>query len=342
LMGMRNLPFIARNLMDAGMSADTPAAVIYRGTTPMQRALYSTLGGLPEAAKAARFSNPAVIVVGSVVTLHGKLDWFGQKPLLGRTIVVTRARQQASGLVRSLASLGAHVLECPGIAIEPLNDYKACDAAIGRVGDYAWLVFTSVNGVRHFWKRLSVLGKDSRSLGSAKVAAIGPATAAALAEKGIVADILPESYVAESVATAITSCEGGKLSGKHILLPRAKKARNVLPDELAAAGAIVDVAPVYEARPVKSHMEEVRMAMSEGSLDCITFGSSSTVENFLELMSADELRAHPEVALAAIGPITASTLRGHGLEAHIQPQNFTIPELAEAIARYFAEKRTAA
>lgn len=339
LMGMRNLPHIAANLIAAGMASDTPAAVIYRGTTPMQRIVVATLGELPEAAAAAKMLNPAVIVVGKVVKLRDCLGWFERKPLLGRTIVVTRAREQASALSGALSACGAYVLECPSISVEPMDNYEACDAAIARLSDYSWLVFTSVNGVKYFWRRLDNAGKDSRSLGNAKVAAIGPATASELAARGIRADIVPESYVAESVAAAITLCEGTELAGKRVLLPRAGKARNVLPDELAAAGAIVDIVPVYRATPAKSHVAEVEEALAKCSLDCITFGSSSTVENFLELVSPRKLLEHPETILAAIGPVTADTLRKHGLEARIMPDKFTIPGLVDAITGYFASIR---
>lgn len=342
LMGMASLPSIAANLIAAGMDMTTPAAVVYRGTTPMQRVLISTLAQLPDEAKAARFSNPAVIVVGKVVTLADRLDWFRHKPLLGHSIVVTRAREQASSLVHALAVLGAHVLECPGIAIEPMDNYEACDAAIARLGEYAWIIFTSVNGVKYFWQRLGAAGLDSRSLGPARLAAIGPATAAALEQKGIRPDLVPPTYVAESVAAALLKAEGDRISGLRILLPRAQKARNVLPDELARAGALVDVTPVYKAVPVARGVEEVRLALEEGRLDCVTFGSSSTVENFLAELPAEELRLHPETALAAIGPVTARTLRSHGLEPAIQPEHFTIPELVHAIVKYFGSKRTSA
>lgn len=173
VMGMKNLPDIARNLLDAGLDPRTPAALIYRGTTPRQRSLVATLRELPQAAVDAHFTNPSVIVVGKVASLHDKLNWFEQKPLLGKSIVVTRAREQASSLARSLSGLGAEVIQCPTIEIRALPDYAELDAAVARLADYGWLIFTSVNGVRHFWQRLEAAGKDSRALGACKVAAIG-------------------------------------------------------------------------------------------------------------------------------------------------------------------------
>lgn len=338
VMGVRNLPNISARLIKAGMSPDTPAAIIYRGTTPMQRSLFATLSTLPDLARKNEFANPSVIVVGKVVRLHEKLDWVKEKPLLGRRIVVTRAREQASEMVSMLSRAGAEVIEFPGIAIRSLPDYAEVDKAIEKLDKYSWLIFTSVNGVRFFWERLDAAGKDSRSLRTAKVAAIGPATAKALLERGIKADLLPSSYVAEKVAEAIIRHEGEKLAGMHILLPRAAEARMVLPETLANAGALIDVAPVYEAIPATDKAEEIRKLIEEDQIDCISFGSSSTVRNFLGAVSADLLRKHPAIALAAIGPITAETLRKNGLLPDIEPNHYTIPALLEAIEKYFSVK----
>lgn len=338
VMGMKNLGEICASLINAGMDPQTPAAVIYRGTTLMQRSLTAPLGALPQAAVQAGLANPAVIVVGKVVSLKDKLDWFSQKPLLGRTIVVTRAREQASDLAQSLADLGARVLQCPSIAIKPLASYEACDTSLERLYEYGWLIFTSVNGVKYFWQRLDKAGKDARCLAGCKVAAIGPATAAALRKAGINPDLVPETYVAEAVAAALIAREGGKLEGMRILLPRAAKARMALPDALASAGAVVDIVPIYETVPACAEIAEVRAVLADGKLDCVAFGSSSTVENFLELLPATEIARHPETLLAAIGPVTAATLAKHGLEAGIKPQQYTIPALIAAIVEKFSEE----
>ena len=337
VMGMKNLPDIARNLLTAGLAPDTPAALIYRGTTARHRSLVSTIAQLPEAAVAAGFTNPSVIVVGKVASLRDKLNWYEQKPLLGRSIVVTRAREQASGLAQSLTELGAEVIQCPTIEIRTLPDYAELDAAIARLADYGWIIFTSVNGVKYFWQRLAALGRDSRAIGACRVAAIGPATADALRERGICPDFIPERYVAEGVVEGLKAREAGRLAGMRMLLPRAAKAREVLPEELGKAGAVVDVISAYETVPAASRKDEVLARLAEGSLDCVTFGSSSTVENFLELVPAASLKAHPTTLLAAIGPVTADTLRKHGLEPHIQPEAYTIPALVEAIKAHFAK-----
>ncbi len=287
VMGMKNLPDIVRNLLDAGMDPQTPAALVYRGATPRQRSLTAALRDLPQAAREAHFTNPAVIVVGKVVSLHDKLNWFEQKPLLGKSIVVTRAREQASGLAGGLTELGAEVIQCPTIEIRPLPEYAALDAAV------------------------------------------------ALLARGIRPDFVPERYVAEGVVEGLLAREGGQLAGRRMLLPRAAKARDVLPVELGKAGALVDVLPAYETIPAAGRRDAVLERLEEGSLSCVTFGSSSTVENFLSLIPAEKLKEHPETRLAAIGPITARTLREHGLEAHIQPEEYTIPALVKTITDYF-------
>lgn len=333
VMGMKNLPDIARNLLAAGMAPSTPAALVYRGTTPSQRSLVATLEDLPQAAADQHFSNPSVIVVGRVCSLHDRLGWFEQRPLFGRSVVVTRAREQASGLAQDLARLGANVIQCPTIEISPLADYAELDAAITRLSEYAWCIFTSVNGVRWFWKRLDAAGKDSRALGLCRVAAIGPATAEALEARGIRPDFIPERYVAEGVVAGLLA--RGRVDGVRMLLPRAAKAREVLPDELRKAGALVDVISAYETVPAATRKDEVLERMQAGRLDCITFGSSSTVENFLSLIPAQTLRAHPEVRLAAIGPVTAKTLETHGLPCHIMPEEYTIPALVQALVSHY-------
>ncbi len=329
VMGMKNLPLIAKNLIDAGLPADTPAALVHWGTTVRHKSLVATIGELPQAAVDAGFSNPSVIVVGHVCSLHDKLNWFEQKPLLGKSVVVTRAREQASGLAAMLTDMGAEVIQCPTITICPLEEYSALDKAVADLADYQWVIFTSVNGVKYFWSRLAAAGRDSRALGLCKVAAIGPATADALRARGIAPDFIPEKYVAEGVVEGLLALGVGK--GTRVLLPRAKAAREVLPDVLRGAGAQVDVIAAYETKPCAARRDEVLARMEAGTLSCVTFGSSSTVENFLSLIPAETLKAHPEVTLAAIGPVTAQTLAKHGLPCGIQPQDYTIPALAEAL-----------
>ena len=338
LMGMKNLPDIAARLIASGMDKDTPAALVHWGTTSRQRSLASTLADLPDAAVREGFTNPSIIVVGDVVRLKDKLDWFEKKPLFGRTVVVTRAREQASESAALFAQKGAHVIQFPTIKISPLKDYGELDEAVANLSRYGWLVFTSVNGVRFFRERLHALKLDARALHGVKVAAIGPATAKAVEAMGVYADLVPSSYVAEGVAEAMLKLG---MKGQRVLLPRAKEAREVLPEALRAAGAEVDVITAYENVPSEEHREEVMKALEEGRLDCITFGSSSTVRNFLASIPMETLQKHPEVRFAAIGPVTAKTMHAMGMNVDIQPEQFTIPALVDAVCAAFARQGAA-
>jgi uroporphyrinogen III methyltransferase/synthase len=332
-MGMKNLPEISRRLIEAGMDPATPAALVRWGTTPRHRSLTAPLAGLPEAAVQNGFTNPSIIVVGGVVSLRDKLNWFEHRPLLGKTVVVTRAREQAGESATLLRELGADVIQFPTIDIQPLQDYAPVDAAIRSLASYDWVIFTSVNGVRHFWKRLAAAKLDTRALGVCGVAAIGPATADALRAKGIEPDFIPEKFVAEGIVDGLTKRCGKNLSGMRMLLPRAAKARDVLPEALGKAGAKLDVLPVYETTPSSARREEVLERLKAGEIDCITFGSSSTVENLLALIPAEELKQFPGLRFACIGPVTAKTLEDAGLTCHIQPEEFTIPAMAAELVK---------
>ena len=316
VMGMKNLPDISRNLLQAGLDPRTPAAVIHWGTTPRHRSLLSTLADLPARAVEEGFTSPSLIVVGKVASLRDRLNWFEHKPLLGKSVVVTRAREQASELTAGLANLGAEVIECPAIKILPAPDAAPANAALQGLREYDWLIFTSVNGVKSFREMMRTKGLDARALAGLKVAAIGPATAGELSAFGITADFVPSSYVAEETARGLISLG---MDGRRVLLPRALKARDALPDALRRAGAVVDIVPIYETAPATSRCGAVRERLSEGRLNCVTFGSSSTVDNFFALFTPELFRDHPEVRFACIGPITARTLANYGFKADIQP-----------------------
>lgn len=329
-MGVKNLPMIAERLMAAGKPADTPVALVRWGTTCRQRHFVSTLDKVADEAERLGFSAPSIIIVGGVCSLSGKLDFFSKRPLLGKGVVVTRAREQSSGLVRILAEMGACVYEFPTIEVQPLADYEAVEKEIVRLPAYDWLVFTSVNGVKHFWKQLAEFKLDSRALGGLSVAAIGPATAQALEERGILPDFVPPKYVAESVVEGLL--ERG-IKDKRVLIPRALEAREVLPEELARAGAEVKVLPVYETMLAQSDADELLAALREGDIHCVTFTSSSTVHNFFKLVDPETIKARGEnVKLACIGPVTADTLAEYGLSASIRPDDYTVPALAQALA----------
>ncbi len=333
LMGVENIERISSQLIANGRSADCPAAVIRWGTRPEQRTLITTVGKAAADVKATGMKPPAIFLVGEVVKLREQLQWFDNKPLFGKTVIVTRARAQASALTKKLEAQGARVLEVPAIKIVPPADFAPLDKAIAEIDTYKWLILTSVNGVEYFFNRLQKAGKDSRALCGVKIAAIGSATAEALKSYGITADLIPSAYKAEELADALA--EDTK-AGDKLLLARAKVARNVLPERLRALGAQVDVVAAYETVTDCQNKEELLDALESGEASVVTFTSSSTVTNLLDVLG-DKKDLLNKVALAAIGPVTAETLEKNGLKPAISAAEYTIDGLMTAIEEYYKE-----
>jgi len=318
LMGLANISEIASKLIEHGRSPETPAAAIQSATTPSQRVVVGTLADIARKVREAGLESPALTIVGEVVSLRSKLAWFDNRPLFGKRIVVTRAREQASELSRLLHEAGAEPIEVPLIRIEQV---PPAENLILRLQSADWIVFTSANGLPCLLNQLNVLGSDIRALGKAKLAAIGPATAASLQERNLRVDFIPSKFVAESVAE-----EFPDPTGKRILIARAQTAREALPSLLRKRGAEVDEVAVYRTVMENSELPDL------SKVDAITFTSSSTVQNFRERYP------HKIVGpvIACIGPITAQTAREAGLQVHIQPKQYTIPALVEALKEYFA------
>ena len=335
-MGVKNLPNITRNLIDHGKSADTPVALIQWGTTSSQKTVTGTLDKIAEKARTAGIKAPAIIVIGDVVHLRNKLKWFEQRPLLGKRIVVTRARQQASDLVGLLSDLGAECLEYPTIKIMPPKDLEPVKQAVENLSAYDWIVFTSVNGVDYFFEQLFAAGKDVRALGRMKTAAIGPATAGRLRKFGLTSDIIPKTYRAESVIEAF---KDQQLKDKKILLPRAAEARPVLPKELKKMGAEVEEIPAYETLKVTESTDDLVQQLQDRRIDLITFTSSSTVKNFKALLPSENFKKLIQgVTIASIGPITTDTASELGFEVHITADSYTIPGLVDAILQHYQKR----
>src|SRR5882724_410203 len=261
------------------------------------------------------------------------------QPLGGRTVVITRASDQAQEFVNELAQYGAEVILCPTIEIRELESYDRLDDAIEHLYGYDWLIFTSVNGVEHFFRRLETRGHDASDLDELKVCAIGEATAERLRNLQVHVDVIPEEFKAEGVFAALERFVGGReaLARLNVLIPRASVARDYLPKALEEAGARVDVVPAYRSL-VPDDLDRGRVAaMLSGSADCIAFTSSSTVRNLAQLFDTQDLsQALAGVVVACIGDVTATTAADYGLQVKIQPQQFTIPALAHAIAEYFS------
>ena len=335
-MGVKNLPNITRNLINHGKSADTPVALIQWGTTSSQKTVTGTLDKIAEKARTAGIKAPAIIVIGDVVHLRNKLKWFEQRPLLGKRIVVTRARQQASDLVGLLFDLGAECLEYPTIKIMPPKDLEPVKQAVENLSAYDWIVFTSVNGVYYFFEQLFAAGKDVRALGRMKTAAIGQATAGRLRKFGLTSDIIPKTYRAESVIEAF---KDQQLKDKKILLPRAAAARPILPKELKKMGAEVEEIPAYETLKVTESTDDLVQQLEDRRIDLITFTSSSTVKNFKALLPSENFKKLIQgVTIASIGPITTDTASELGFEVHITADSYTIPGLVDAILQHYQKR----
>jgi len=333
LMGVKNLPKITSQLINYGMPSDTPVALVRWGTTPRQFAVTGTLENINERVKSIGLKPPAIIVVGNVVKLRKKMSWFENRPLMGKRIVVTRAREQASDLVKLLSDLGAECLECPTIKVVPPDDWKPLDAAIENISSYDWLVFTSVNGVNYFFERLFAKSKDVRVLSKLNIAVIGPATERKLFKFGLKSDIVPKSYRAESIIEAFGNED---VNGKKILLPRAKEARPILPVELTKMGAAVDEITSYYTKEVPDSADLLLKRLKENTIDLITFTSSSTVKNFKSILPDNIFETQmKDITIACIGPITADTAKNLGFDVHIVANSFTIPGLCEAILDYY-------
>lgn len=325
-MGITAFGEIARELVKRGRSAETPAMAVRWATRPDQETLTGTLGTLPALIVQSGMKPPATIIVGEVVRLREKLNWYEQLPLFGKQIVVTRAKGQADALSARLRALGAGVVELPTIEIRPAADSAPLDRAIANLGSYHWLIFTSANGVRFFLERLDASSTDLRSLG-ARICAIGPATRAAVEALHLKVDLMGKEYVAEALLEAFAA---HNLAGKRVLLPRAAVARDLVPAELARRGALVDVVEAYRTVvPEQAAQQAAEIFGGSHKPDCITFTSSSTVQNFVAAAGAPALEG---VAVASIGPITSRTARHLGVKVTAEASVFSADGLVEAIA----------
>lgn len=322
-MGISHFDEIARCIVAGGRSAGTPAMAVRWGTRPDQEVLTGTLESLPGLIHAHALKPPATIVVGDVVRLHGKLNWYERLPLFGQRIVVTRAREQAAALAALLHNLGAEVIELPTIDIRAADDYTALDNAIKNLREYGWLIFTSANGVRFFFERLDRSQLDLRAI-KGRICAIGPATRDALERFHLKVDCVAEEYVAEGLLKALAAFD---LAGVRVLIARAAVARDLLPTELARRGAQVEVVEAYRtaAPPDLAQLAAGELGRKP---DWITFTSSSTAQNLVDAVGAEALRG---VKCASIGPVTSATLRQNGIPVAVEASIYTIPGLIQAL-----------
>ena len=334
-MGVGNLPAIAGRLISSGRSADTPVALVQNATLPNQRTVVATLATAAEAAEANKVRPPALLIVGNVVRLRQKLAWKENLPLFGRGVLVTRTREQASKLTDHLTACGANVIECPTIEVHPPADFSGLDKALAEIKSFDWLVLTSPNGVGGLLARMKHLGLDGRNLGAVRIAAVGPATADALNENFLHADLMPETFTTQALGKALA---GQVPKGSKVLLARADIATNELPDSLRLAGAEVVEAVAYRTVRPAGLPEDALRALSAGKADWVTFTSSSTAENFLALVK-DAGVDLAGLKLASIGPVTTETLVAAGLKPTVEARKHTIPGLVRAILESVAGSR---
>ncbi len=331
LMGVERIEEITGKLMEHGAKPSTPIALTRWATTGRQQTIEGTLQTIAKIVSDAGFKAPAVCVIGSVVLERDKLNWFENRPLFGKRIVVTRTRAQAGELSKKLAQLGADVMELPTIRIEPPKDLKEFGQLVMDCHTYDWIVFTSPNGVERFFEMFYKLYQDARSMGGAKIAAIGPGTADKIKQQHLAVDLLPEKFVAEGLIKAFKKVD---VENQTILWVKAEQTREVIANELTGMGAIVDEAIAYRTVPETEENSEAFTRFKAEGADVITFTSSSTVEHFLDL----KLPLPDKIKIASIGPITSKTLKDRGLRVDIEATEHTIPGLVSAIERHFGRK----
>ncbi len=329
LMGMSRLRETLQALMEAGQDADTPAAVIQWAATGRQKSVLSTVGGLADAAETAGLGAPAVVVIGDVVKLAPRLDWRSRLPLCGQRIVVTRTREQASDLTVQLTELGADVMELPTIRIADPSDKRDFAEAVVDAPHYDWLIFSSPNGVKRFFQAFFAVYEDIREIGGARIAAVGPGTAAELKKYGLMVDVMPEKAVAEELIAEFDrkGDEFGGVANVTMLWVHGEQARRVIYDELMKRQAIVDECLAYNTLPETEDVTGAQARLREEGADVITFTSSSTVRHFMAM----NLPLPANCRIASIGPVTTATLAEYGLKPDVEAAAHTIPSLVEAI-----------
>ena len=330
-MGMSRLARIVASLVGHGKSAATPAAVVHWGTTGDQQTVEAALGELPAAVQQAGVTAPAVVIVGPVVSLRGRLDWFERRPLRGKRVLVTRPRHQANELVRRLELLGAVPLVLPAVEIAPPADWAAVDRAIDELPSYQWLVFTSSNGVSAFLSRLRARGRDLRALGGVRLAAIGPATAEMLRGYHLEPDVVPAEYRSEALAAALAE----HVAGQAVLLARADRGRELLREELARTARRVEQVAVYRQVDAVDAASPALDWLRRGEIDYVTLTSSNIARALVRAL--DEVckgrLESGEVRLVSISPVTSAAVRELGLPVAAEASEYTAEGLVDALVR---------
>ena len=327
-MAVKTLPRIAKALTEAGLPGEMPAAAIEWGTQPGQRTVVATLDSLADVMKAEGIRAPVITVIGWTVVLRDEIAWFDQRPLFGKRIVVTRAEEGLGGrgLGARLRQLGADVIEAPTTRIERMDAAPMLEA-LERIEDFQWVCFTSANGVRFFWDALRASGRDARALAGVRLCTVGPMTADALLQRGLVVDVVAERFVAEGLLEVMGTRDD--VFGTSVLYAGAEGARETLPSGLEALGAVVERVPLYRSVPEPEGFERLRAALDERPVDLVAFTSASAVRSFVEAVGEQRVR---DVAAASIGPTTSDAARNAGMTVAVEADPSTLAALVQAIA----------
>jgi uroporphyrinogen III methyltransferase/synthase len=325
---MSRLAHIVQDLIKHGKKADTPAAVVHLASTGGQRTVEAPLADLPAAAQKAALRSPAVILIGEVVGLRRELAWFEQRPLFGKSVLVTRPKHQAGDLASRLDQLGAKVHLLPAIEIHDPPDWGPVDRALERLGSFQWLVFTSVNGVHALVGRLRKTGRDLRALGAIRLAAIGPATADALRSYYLEPDLIPEEYRSEGLAEALKS----QVRGQRVLLARADRGRDLLRDELATIAEVTQVAVYSQADVLQP---ESLACLSRGEIDYVLLTSSNIARAFAAALDPKdrEMIQAGRIRLVSISPVTSAAMHEVGLPVAAEAKEYTSAGMIEALVK---------
>ncbi|MBF0486584.1 MAG: uroporphyrinogen-III C-methyltransferase [Nitrospirae bacterium] len=328
LMGVKNIDYITSNLIKHGRDPLTPAAIIRWGSRPEQVTLTTTLRDISETAKGQKIRPPAVMVVGQTVALRDVLTWYERKPLFGQRILITR---QYTDDYEPLEDLGAEIFEFPTIKTVPPDSFETLDAAIDNIEMYDWIIFTSSNGFKYFFGRLTAKNKDIRDLKGIKLCAIGEKTNETLRGYGLITAVVPEEFNAEGLIKVFTTDGADGIRGKRFLLPRAEKAREAFPDAVRALSGHIDTPAAYKTIKPRAHGKRLERFLREGKITMATFTSASSFNNLQEFLGAETTGLLREVTIAAIGPVTKKAVEKAGLTVSIMPEAATIDALVQAI-----------
>lgn len=336
LMAVKNIDQVCKNLIKNGRKSDTPVAVIRWGTRADQTTIVGDLSTIPNTVRENEIKPPAVMVVGEVVRLRERLQWYEKKPLFGKRILVTR--EHTEGFAR-LEELGAEILEFHTIRIVPPTDWKPLDNSIDKINSYDWLIFTSTNGVKFFFRRFLEQGRDIREMKGIKICAVGSKTASAINKYGIKVDMIPEKFNAEGLIKSFIKVYGkAGLKGVRFLLPRAEVAREIFPEKVRELGGEIDIPVTYRADKPDFLGKRLKRFFREGKISVATFTSAATFNNFFEILGKEAEALLKDVKIAVIGPVTAKAIEKRGLKASIMPEEATINAMVNEIINFAVKK----